>query len=72
MPRSKTRQLPPNQDRFYRMPEVEAITGLRRSTIYLRISGHRFPAPTKLGDRISVWRKSTIDTWMNEAEQNDD
>lgn len=34
-----------------RLPEVKAVTGLSRSTIYSWISAGRFPQPIKLGLR---------------------
>lgn len=47
-----------------RLPQVEARTGLKRSTIYLNIQQGSFPAPVKLGPRAVGWRESDIDAWI--------
>ncbi len=63
MPKAKPRPLPTEQDRLFRMPDVESITGHRRSTIYAWIKDGRFPAPVKVGTFSSAWRKRDIDQW---------
>lgn len=52
------------QDRFLRRPEVESITGLSRSTIYLMISNGEFPKPARIGRRAVAWRESVIQSWI--------
>jgi prophage regulatory protein len=47
-----------------RRREVEARTGLSRSTIYLRCSQNSFPSPIRLGGRAVGWLESEIDTWL--------
>jgi prophage regulatory protein len=49
-----------------RRREVEARTGLSRSTIYLKISQKQFPAPIKLGDRAVGFLAAEIDRWLQE------
>ena len=49
-----------------RLPTVKAITGLSRSTIYLRISEDRFPKPVSLGGRAVGWIEAEIDDWVNQ------
>ena len=49
-----------------RLPKVKAITGLSRSTIYLRMSEGRFPKHISLGSRAVGWLKSEVNTWMEE------
>jgi prophage regulatory protein len=46
--------------------EVEACTGLSRSTIYLRIKQGKFPAPISLGENSGGWLESEIAEWINE------
>lgn len=50
---------------LYRLPEVMARTGLARSTIYKWIELKQFPAPIKLGARVSAWKSSDLEKWLN-------
>jgi prophage regulatory protein len=50
--------------RFLRLPEVMQLVGLKKSTIYLYISKAQFPAPRKIGTRISVWGADEIHAWI--------
>lgn len=47
-----------------RRPQVEARTGLARSTIYRRIRGGTFPPPVSLGGDAVGWVESEIDAWI--------
>lgn len=47
-----------------RRKQVEAATGLSRSTIYQRVKDKTFPAPIALGPRAVGWRAGDIDTWL--------
>jgi len=47
-----------------RRPEVEARTGLSRSTIYLKIAQGSFPKSVSLGPRAVGWVVSEIDGWL--------
>lgn len=47
-----------------RRKEVEARTGLSRSTIYNRVAVGTFPAPVNLGARAVGWVQSEIDEWL--------
>lgn len=53
------------QDRFLRRPEVEILTGLSRSTIYLMISNGEFPKPVRIGRRAVAWRESAVRAWID-------
>ena len=48
-----------------RLPAVKARTGLSRSTIYLRVSQGRFPAPISLGDRAVGWIEAEVNEWLS-------
>ncbi len=48
-----------------RRPQVEARTGLARSTIYDRMKAGIFPAPISLGAKAVGWIESEIDAWLN-------
>lgn len=47
-----------------RRKQVEARTGLARSTIYDRIKCGTFPAPISLGEKAVGWIESEIDAWL--------
>jgi prophage regulatory protein len=50
-----------------RRREVEARTGLSRSTIYLRIASHAFPSPITLGNGRAVgWVEEEIEAWLQQ------
>lgn len=48
---------------FLRRHEVEARTGLARSTIYERVKGGTFPAPVPLGAKAVGWVEAEIEAW---------
>ena len=47
-----------------RRPDVEARTGLSRSTIYAWMARGEFPQPVALGARLVGWKESDIEAWM--------
>ena len=47
-----------------RRKQVEARTGLSRSTLYLRIAQGTFPRPVSLGARAVGWVESEISDWL--------
>lgn len=47
-----------------RRKQVEARTGLSRSTIYLRIQDGTFPRPINLGARAVGWLENEIESWL--------
>ena len=50
--------------RLLRRPEVEARTGLSRSTLYEWMKRGEFPQPVKLGARLVAWRERDINEWL--------
>ena len=52
------------QDSILRRRDVEARTGLSRSTIYAYIANGTFPKQVKLGPRAAGWYQSEIDEWI--------
>lgn len=54
------------KERFLRLTEVIARTGLSRSAIYLNISDGKFPQNISLSVRSVAWLESEIDTWMQD------
>ena len=59
---SKTAQ----PERLLRLPDVEALVGLRKSSIYDAVKRGDFPAPVKLSRRAVCWPASAIDAWIAE------
>jgi prophage regulatory protein len=49
-----------------RLPAVKAMTGLSRSTIYLRIAEGTFPKPVSLGARAVGWLQAGIEGWLGQ------
>jgi len=47
-----------------RRKQVQARTGLARSTIYLHIQNGTFPSPVPLGPRAVGWIESEINDWI--------
>lgn len=47
-----------------RIQAVSQRTGLSRSKIYALVVDGQFPHPLKLGQRVSVWPASEIDSWI--------
>ena len=54
------------EQHILRLPTVKAITGLSRSTIYLRMSEGSFPRQVNLGSRAVGWLASEIEHWIEE------
>lgn len=48
-----------------RLPEVESITGLKKSAIYLWVKQGEFPTPVKLGTKSVAWRSDEIEKWIS-------
>jgi prophage regulatory protein len=63
------RNLSPTADplSLLRLPEVIALTGMSRSTLYDRIAAGRFPEPLRLGTRMSRWRLGEIQHWLRQG-----
>ena len=57
--------------RIFRLPEVAALTGLARSTIYAKLSQRsryfdpNFPSPVRLGERTIGWHADEITAWIS-------
>ncbi|WP_269619958.1 helix-turn-helix transcriptional regulator [Zhongshania sp. BJYM1] len=47
-----------------RRKQIEARTGLARSTIYALMSEEKFPKPVPLVGRTVAWTSSSIDKWI--------
>ena len=54
------------RDRLVRMPEVETLTGCKKSTIYLLIQQGKFPQPVRLSARLSAWPETAVLQWVQD------
>src|SRR5271169_6768622 len=51
---------------FLRLPEVKAVTGLSKTSLYALIREKSFPAPVRLGPRAVAWVRSEVRQWAVE------
>ena len=48
---------------FLRLPDVKAVTGLSKTSIYEMIRDKNFPPPIRLGPRAVAWVRSEVRQW---------
>jgi len=48
-----------------RLPEVQRLSGLSRSSIYRLEAGGDFPARVKLSERATAWRAAEVFEWLD-------
>ena len=48
-----------------RLPQVKALVGLSRSSIYDLVAKGKFPAQRKITDHASGWRIGEIRAWLS-------
>lgn len=51
--------------RIIRLPDVQALVGLSKATIYRYIKEGSFPKPRKIGSRAVAWATAEIDEWIS-------
>lgn len=51
-------------ERLLRLNEVEAMVGLRKSSIYDAMRRGEFPQPVKLSRRAVCWPLSSVQSWI--------
>ena len=54
----------PRTPNILRRPQVQARTGLSRSSIYQYIQDGHFPASVRLGPRAVGWLESAVNAWI--------
>jgi prophage regulatory protein len=54
----------PQPERLLRMPEVEKLCGLKRSSIYRRVAEGSFDRPVSLGGRAVGFPATQIQQWI--------
>lgn len=52
------------RDRILRLPQVEAITGLKKSTIYSLAKCGQFPRQIHIHRRLTGWSEAAVLTWI--------
>lgn len=53
-----------SNQRIMRLPEVEAVTGYKRSSIYNFMEEGSFPKSYRLGKRAVGWDSVEVETWV--------
>ena len=56
-------------DKLIRLPEVQEITGAKRSSIYAWVLAKKFPKPIKCSERSVAWLESEVLGWVSERIQ---
>jgi len=56
---------PVKPGKLMRLPEVEHLTGLKKSSIYCAVKAGTFPPPVRLGSRAVAWREEKISAWVS-------
>lgn len=54
----------PEKYRLLRISEVINLTGLPKSTIYLKIKNNEFPNQVSIGSRSVAWVESEVNEWI--------
>jgi len=54
------------RDRLLPMPDVEIITGVKKSTIYKLMKERQFPTPVQITARRVAWPESRVLQWVQE------
>lgn len=62
MPILKNTPVPP-EAQLLTMPQIEAITQLHRTRVYLFIRKGSFPEPIKMG-RTARWPREVVEQWL--------
>ncbi|MFT5707249.1 MAG: prophage regulatory protein [Oceanospirillaceae bacterium] len=53
-------------NKMLRLPTVIEITGLSRSSIYLRMNNEEFPQSISLGGRAIAWLEEDVNQWLED------
>ncbi|WP_374258990.1 helix-turn-helix transcriptional regulator [Aquabacterium sp.] len=56
----------PPRDRLLRLPEVEALVGIRKSSIYVLMKQGKFPPCVHVTSRLSAWPESAVYQWVQD------
>jgi len=56
-------------DAYLRLPDVIAVTGMSKATIYRRINTSEFPRPYELGANSVAWKRSDVESWIESRQR---
>lgn len=51
-------------DRLIRLAEVEALTGLKKSSLYSLTRAGKFVKPVRLSSRCTAWSYAAVQSWI--------
>lgn len=54
------------RDRLIRLPDVEAATGCKKSTLYMLLRQGKFPKPIRLSARMVAWSETAVLQWVQD------
>jgi prophage regulatory protein len=54
------------RDRLLRMPDVEAVTGLRKSTLYKLMREQKFVQCVQISPRCVAWSEAAVLQWVQD------
>ena len=65
--KSRTKVIKEMEDCYYRADEVAKYLSMGLSTVWDKSKDNKdnFPSGRKISERISVWKKSELDDWVN-------
>lgn len=55
-------------EKLLRLPEVEQLTGLKKSSLYAGMRAGTFPTCIRLSVRAVAWRESDIALWQSQRQ----
>lgn len=54
-----------NEQKFLRLPQILQLIPIGKSTLWAKVKRGEFPKQIKLGPKISVWRASDVQAYIN-------
>lgn len=54
-----------NLDHYIRESELRRLVPISHSTVWRMVASGAFPKPFKLGPRVTVWRWSEVEAWLD-------
>ncbi len=65
--RTRTKVVKEMDDCYFRAEEVARYLSIGLSTVWFKSKSNddEFPSPKSISSRISVWKKSDLDNWVN-------